>query len=78
MKSWLRRWLGIDAHDSGLALQCSEIARLSTELETERNWKTEIIALLKAKAQQSQRAVPVYADYESAQVLALSEFKEKN
>jgi predicted phage tail protein len=75
LRSLLREWLGLDdciTHDEFIAYQETQqmlISALQAQL-------TEFKQALKAKAQQV-RVAPVYVDYETAQVKALEQFKEK-
>jgi hypothetical protein len=75
LRSLLREWLGLDdcvTHDDFIAYQETQqilVFALQAQL-------TGFTQALKARAQQV-RVAPVYVDYETAQVKALEQFKEK-
>jgi predicted phage tail protein len=75
LRSLLREWLGLDdcvTNDEFIAYQETQqmlISALQAQL-------TEFKQALKARASQV-RVAPVYVDYETAQVKALEQFKEK-
>jgi len=75
LRSLLREWLGLDdcvTYDEFIAYQETQ-QMLISELKAQ---LTEFKQALKARAQQV-HAAPVYVDYETAQVKALEQFKEK-
>ena len=77
----IRKWLGIDqcatyAHmNVNLAAKQSQIDALESAVEKLKAERAELIAKLKAR--NVVPMMPMYKDYESAQVDALQEFKEK-
>lgn len=78
MRAWLRRWLGI--YDCPSFTQFRALRDVIADMQKERG---ELIGrmdsftnALKAKAQQVPRPARTF-DYESSQIAALEEFKEK-
>lgn len=79
----IRAWLGVkdynddlSAHSAAIGVLESDCQRLTAELATEHNWRTSFVDAMKTKSER--KSVPRYTDYESSQILALDDFKEKN
>ena len=78
IRDWLRAWLNVKDYDGDLSVHSQEIGALRAELDTEHNWRTAFVESLKAKTAAPERKAPRYTDYESSQIMALEQFKEKN
>jgi hypothetical protein len=80
LRSLLREWLGVVSEvkylDNRIDSTKERLSDAIVRIQTLEREVAEFKQALKAKAQQV-RVAPVYVDYETAQVKALEQFKEK-
>lgn len=81
LRDLIRAWLGIELELAEVDGRCDkledEIDAIRVELDACTSELSQFKTALRAKAQETRPAVPVYPDYESSQVEALKEFEEK-